>query len=84
MKESSMSTAISAADANRAFSGLLRRARDGETVVITSHGKPVARIVPVRDQDRVRDAARRALFNRLRAAPVGTVRRWTREELYEG
>ena len=64
------SAAISAADANRAFSALLRRVRSGEAVVVTSHGRPVARLVPVREGDPVTTAARAGLFRRLRAAPV--------------
>jgi prevent-host-death family protein len=78
-----MPAAVAAADANRTFSTLLRRARAGHTVVITSHGKPVARLVPVREGDAVTSAARAALFDRLRTAPVTKVRRWTRDELYE-
>jgi prevent-host-death family protein len=79
-----MSAAVAAADANRMFSALLRRARAGHAVVITSHGKPVARLVPVREGDAVTTAARAALFSRLRRAPARKVRRWTRDELYEG
>jgi len=75
--------AISAADANREFSALLRRVKAGHSVVVTSHGKPVARIVPVREGDVVTTAARAVLFKRLRAAPARTVPRWTRDELYE-
>ncbi|WP_136709367.1 type II toxin-antitoxin system prevent-host-death family antitoxin [Agromyces sp. H66] len=40
-----MST-ISAYDAKTHFSSLLERAGDGETVVITKHGRPVAKLVP--------------------------------------
>ncbi|RYD22210.1 MAG: type II toxin-antitoxin system prevent-host-death family antitoxin, partial [Spirochaetia bacterium] len=41
-----MEEAVSAADANRRFSVLLRGVRDGNSYVVTSHGKPVARILP--------------------------------------
>jgi len=75
--------AISAADANREFSALLRRVRAGHTVVVTSHGRPVARLVPVSEGDRVTRSARTALFKRLRAAPTKVVGRWTRDELYQ-
>ncbi|WP_448810277.1 type II toxin-antitoxin system Phd/YefM family antitoxin [Agromyces bauzanensis] len=40
-----MST-VSAYDAKTHFSSLLERAGDGETVVITKHGRPVAKLVP--------------------------------------
>lgn len=76
--------AVSAADANRDFSKLLRQVRDGRSYIITSHGKPVAKIVPVDANDYVRAAARETLFTRLKTqsagAPIGP---WTRDELYE-
>jgi prevent-host-death family protein len=78
-----MSTAVSAADANRDFSKLLRTVRDGATVVITNHGKPVAKIVPFDTTDRVRAAAKKRLMARLRAQPAIHIGRWTRDELYE-
>jgi prevent-host-death family protein len=75
--------AVSAADANRRFSQLLRAVRDGRTVLVTSHGKPVARIVPVTEHDRTSEGTRAALLDRLRAEPVTNIGRWTRDELYE-
>lgn len=42
-----MEKAISAAEANRKFSQLLREVKEGRTYVVTSHGRPVARISPV-------------------------------------
>ena len=75
---------VSAADANRNFSALLRGVREGRSYVITSHGKPVAKFGPIDAGDRVRAAARRVLFDRLRAQPVGEpAGRWTRDELYD-
>jgi prevent-host-death family protein len=78
-----MASSISAADANRDFSKLLRTVRDGSTVVITSHGKPVAKIIPFTTEDRVRAAAKKILMARLRAQPAINVGRWTRDEIYE-
>jgi len=79
-----MPAVISAADANREFSKLLRRVREGQVVTITSHGRPVAKLVPVGAEDRVREAARRALFKRLRKQKGEHIpRTWTREDLYE-
>jgi prevent-host-death family protein len=75
--------AVSAADANRRFSELLRTVRDGRSVLVTSHGKPVARIVPVTEQDRASEGAHAALLARLRAEPVTNIGRWRREDLYE-
>lgn len=43
-----MTRSISAAEANRQFSQMLRGVREeGATYVVTAHGRPVARIVPV-------------------------------------
>ena len=80
-----MEHAVTAADANRGFSSLLRRVREGETVVITSRGSPVAKMVPVIADEERRAVAREALFARLReqAEQPGVVTPWTRDELYE-
>jgi prevent-host-death family protein len=78
-----MPAAISAADANREFSKLLRRVREGESITIMSHGRPVAKLVPVATEDRVRAAAKEILFKRLRSQRGVKIGRWTREELYE-
>jgi prevent-host-death family protein len=78
-----MGKAVSAADANRNFSHLLRQVRDGGSYVITAHGKPVAKIVPFTAHDAVAAAAKTALLKRLRAQRGAAVGRWTRDELYE-
>jgi prevent-host-death family protein len=74
---------ISAADANRYFSKVLKRVSDGDSYVITNHGRPVARIVPFAIDDRVMDAAGATLFARLRTQRATRIGRWTRDELYE-
>ena len=78
-----MAISISAADANRHFSNLLRRVRDGRTFVVTSHGRPVAKLVPVEERDQVVASARAALLERLRNAPAVEIGGWSRDELYE-
>jgi prevent-host-death family protein len=75
--------AISAAEANREFSAVLRGVRRGHSYVVTSHGRPVARIVPVTSGQEIGNAARTTLFKRLEAAPVLALPAWTRDELYE-
>jgi prevent-host-death family protein len=77
-----MEKAVSAADANRKFSKLLRAVREGHSYVVTSHGKAVAKIVPV-ERDDVARGARVALLKRLRSQPVVTIGRWSRDALYE-
>jgi len=78
-----MDRAISAAAANRRFSELLRTVKQGRSVIVTSHGKPVARITPVVEDERAARAARAALFARLRKERVVNAGRWTRDELYD-
>src|ERR1700736_5359543 len=51
VETTNMIKAVSAADANRRFSELLRTVKKGRSVVVTSHGKPVARISPVVEDD---------------------------------
>lgn len=78
-----MDEAVSAADANRKFSMILRGVRDGQSYVVTSHGRPVARIVPATKSEAVVAGARTALLSRLESQPVANAGRWTRDELYE-
>lgn len=78
-----MEEAVSAADANRKFSLILRGVREGNSYVVTSHGRPVARIVPADRREGMASGARAALLSRLERQPVINAGRWTRDELYE-
>jgi prevent-host-death family protein len=75
---------ISAAEANRHFSSLLREVSRGTQITVTSRGKPVATISAADQVERrERVAAKHALLSRLRACPVVGVRNWSRDELYD-
>jgi antitoxin (DNA-binding transcriptional repressor) of toxin-antitoxin stability system len=50
---------------------------------VTAHGRPVAKIIPIREDEAVKDKAWEALLARLRTQPVIDIGPWTREELYE-
>jgi prevent-host-death family protein len=78
-----MEQTVSAADANRKFSLILRGVRDGHSYVVTSHGRPVARIIPAAEHESVVSGARAALLSRLERQAVVHAGRWTRDELYE-
>jgi prevent-host-death family protein len=78
-----MDQAISAAEANRAFSRLLRDVKAGASFTITSHGKPVARIVPYDATVDAKAAARARLLQRLAHQAVTDIGPWRRDELYE-
>lgn len=73
---------VSAADANRHFSRLLRDVQAGETVTVTSRGVPVATIAPTSSGGGKTTTARQALLARLRNQPAAGVT-WSRDELYE-
>jgi len=74
---------ISAADANRHFSSVLREVASGEVVTVLSRGKPVAIISPSRSGGPERDSAKCHLLERLRQQKTSGARNWTRDELYE-
>ncbi len=78
-----MEQAVSAAEANRTFSRVLRDVRTGASYVITSHGRPIARIVPYDAADDARAEARARLRERLERQTVTDIGQWRRDELYE-
>ena len=81
-----MSEFISAAEANRYFSKVIRDVREeGQTYVVTSHGTPVAKIIPVVDENDnvMRERAKQLLLERLRKQPVMNLPRFSRDELYD-
>ena len=78
-----MEKVVSAAEANRRFSHVLRAVREGDSYVVTSHGRPVAKIVPITNDEAIKDKAWDDLLARLRFQPVIDIGSWTREELYE-
>jgi prevent-host-death family protein len=77
---------VSAREANQSFSKLLQAVAEGEEVVITRRGKPVARLAPIASAPA--DAERQAEIVRIIAklregADLGEPVTWTRDELYE-
>lgn len=79
-----MEQTISAANANREFSRLLREVRQGNSFVVTSHGRPVAKLVPIPENTEARRQAWVRLLERLKSQPALNAGKWTRDELYEG
>ncbi len=78
-----MENAVSAADANRNFSQILREVRGGASYVVTAHGKPIARIIPGKPAYTARAAARTASLQRLRDQPVTDIGSCKRDDLYD-
>ncbi len=79
-----MSIRVSASQANRSFSSLLRRVAQGQRFTVLSHGRPVATIAPADPARGAQAIARRALLARLATQlATGTPRDWRRSELYD-
>ena len=57
---------VSSAGANRHFSQIIRAVRGVMSFVVTSHGRPVARIIPFKDTSDAGSAARASFVDRLR------------------
>jgi len=74
---------VSATDANRRFSALLREVSRGGRILVLSRGRAVAAIVPASDMQCARREARNPLLKRLRSQIPSGKRDWIREELYE-
>jgi prevent-host-death family protein len=74
---------VTASEANRQFSAMLRSVAQGERITVTSRGKPVATIEPVRRRPSRPGAAKRRLLDRLASVRPTGARGWTRDELYE-
>jgi prevent-host-death family protein len=74
---------ITAANANRGFSNLLREVSKGEEITILSRGTPVAKITSVNSAALQKNAMKSLLLSRLKSQDVTGSRNWTRDELYD-
>ena len=75
---------VTASDANRHFSKIVREVQTGETVLVTSRGRAVARIEPVDRTSKEQEAAKQELLEYLRSRPLQNLNiSWTRDELYD-
>lgn len=74
---------VTAAEANRQFSRVLREISQGETFTVLSRGTPVATIAPAKAGEASQRVAKTTLLARLRGQQASGARTWTREELYE-
>lgn len=74
---------VTASDANRQFSSVLREVAHGEIITVVSRGKPVATISPAKAANAQRNAAKMTLLKRLNSQKITGARNWNRDELYE-
>ena len=78
-----MDKVVTSATACHRFRDLMRGVRRGDSYVITSQGRPIARLSPVEPQADLRDAAQAVLFQRLARQAASDVGPWARTSLYE-
>jgi prevent-host-death family protein len=76
-----MERPITASEANRAFSRVLREVIGGDSFLVTSHGRAVVRIVPAVAPEW--KAARQRLLDHLRSLPAMHAGPFDRDEAYE-
>ncbi len=74
---------VTAANANRCFSKLLREVSQGEEFTILSRGKPVAKMTSIQTGSSERRAMKALLLSRLKSQQATGSRQWTRDELYD-
>ena len=74
---------MSATEANRYFSSLLKDVARGEEILVVSRGKPVAKVLPFNSASSERKSARTELLARLRRQSPTGLRNWRRDELYD-
>ena len=78
-----MERAISSSEANQRFSEMLRDVQGGDTFVVTSRGRPVAKVIPIDDDLAAQARRSEALMQRLATLSPATIEPWNREDLYE-
>jgi prevent-host-death family protein len=76
-----MEKVIQATEANRSFSRILREVAQGDSYTVTSHGRPIARIVPASGKGS--EGAKRRLLDHLNSQAAIEIGPWTREELHD-
>lgn len=75
-----MDRAITASKANQHFSRMLREVGEGQSFVVMSRGRPVARVAPVTEARQAQPVAE--LLSHLRSLPRRSGGAWTRDDLY--
>jgi antitoxin (DNA-binding transcriptional repressor) of toxin-antitoxin stability system len=75
---------VSASEANRSFSTLLRQVALGQRFTVLSHGRSVTTIAPAAESTASLGVSRRALLTRLATQPASSESRsWQRDDLYD-
>jgi prevent-host-death family protein len=77
-----MSKTVTATEANQRISEIMREVRAGETVTVTSRGKPILHMVPA-EQEPKKKTDWDALWAKMDKMNQIVVGPWTRDELYD-
>lgn len=78
-----MPKTISSTEANRHFAEVLRQIDEGETFIVTSHGRPRIRMERVSEDVLEREAATERFLTHFEMQPGHPITPWTRDELYD-
>ncbi|MDX8438385.1 type II toxin-antitoxin system Phd/YefM family antitoxin [Mesorhizobium australafricanum] len=78
-----MDDTVSIADIEFKLPSILHGVREGQSYVVVSNGRPVARIVPVNTHENPLPRLRAALLSRLERQPLVGAGNWTRDDAYE-
>jgi prevent-host-death family protein len=76
-----MSRTITATEANRRFSEILRDVANGESFTVTSRGRSIAHIAPVELADQHKRMKRLQAY--VKTLPIRHSGDWTRADLYD-
>jgi prevent-host-death family protein len=76
-----MGRTVTATEANQQISAIMREVRAGETVTVTSRGKPILHMVPADAKKNRRDLS--ALWAYMDSHPPTVIGPWKREDLYD-
>lgn len=78
-----MERTIKASEANQRFSEMLRQVQAGDSFVVLSRGRPVARVTPVDPKLQEQAERVRALSRKFKERPRLQAYGWKREDLYD-
>jgi prevent-host-death family protein len=77
----SINQTVTAFDAKNRLGRLLDRAEAGEEMIITRHGQPVARLVPIRKSSNSDASSALATFRRVRESLKSSGKKVSRDEI---
>ncbi len=74
---------ISVTEAKAQLTELVRRAENGESIVLTRHGKPAVRLVPAEEPQRLPRKLDRALIDEITRQAVAKMKPGDWDDMYD-